>query len=105
MAINQLEIAKKIALCGVTNSAKLLLALEGLTDNLNWGTGAGINLVDFDADLAEYGETQHTDGAYLNKLFSKVAVDLEAWLNTQTATVNGHGTKTYMQIVQQCRNT
>lgn len=105
MAIVQDTIAVEIAKNGVSNAGNLINATESMLDDLEWGNGAGINLIDYDSVFSENGDVQHTDGAYLNKLFAKVAVDLKAWLEAQSCTVNGHGTKTYLEIVQQCRAT
>lgn len=103
MAINQENIALQIAEQGVAQAGALITALNRLLELQKWGTKAGINLMGYDSNIGESPDLMHTNGAYLNKLIGKMAPDLASWLETQSTNVNGAGSRTFEEIINQCR--
>lgn len=97
MAIDQTNIALKIADEAVQNATRLIDALEELEDILTHATQAGINMTAFDDALAS-SSVKHTDGATINKL-AVIIPALQTWLNAQSASG-----MTYKQVLYKLRS-
>ena len=85
MAINQTNIALDIASKTVAATGKLLDALAVLEELYDHGAAAGLNMVNYNVQLAESAELQHVDGATLNSVLAVVVPGVRANLIAQSS--------------------